>query len=81
MKYLLILLLAGCSTNPFATVPKEVSVPVIVPCVQDVPVKPASEFEASKGKSLFDQTKALLIDLENDVIFEAGLEAVISGCR
>lgn len=79
----LLLLINGCAGfgQSVVTPPKEVAIPIITPCVTEVPTKPASEFELAKDKSVFEQVKALLIDLENDLIYESSLESTIAGCR
>jgi len=72
--------ISGCAN--FGT-PHEVSIPVQVPCISagDIPKKQASLFEASKGQSLFEQIKALLIDRENSIIYETELETELAGCK
>lgn len=73
-------LLAGCCSAPPA--PVEVRVPVTVPCVRDVPVRPEFEFgrvvpTASDGGKIL----ALARDWPRGRTYEALLEAVIAGCR
>ena len=78
--FILLFILSGCAN--FGT-PHEVSIPVQVPCISvgDIPEKQASLFEASKGQSLFEQVKALLIDRENSIIYETELETELAGCK
>ncbi len=78
MKYLLLLLLTGCATEP-ATV--EVRVPVYAPCVTRVPVRPAFEgpvlpANASNGEKVL----AIARDTPRHFKYEGQLEAVIAGC-
>lgn len=76
MKYLIPLLLTGCST---LHTPDIVQVPVHVPCVSSIPDKPIQLFNGDG--SVFDQVKALLIDRENAKMYESQLEAQLEGCR
>ena len=78
--FILLFILSGCAS--FGT-PHEVSIPVQVPCISagDIPKKQASLFEATKGQSLFEQVKALLIDRENSIIYETELETELAGCK
>jgi hypothetical protein len=78
MKYLLLILLAGCATKP-ATV--EVKVPVYVSCVKAVPARPAFaapvlSTDASEGEKVL----AIANDTLRHFKYEAQLEAVIAGC-
>lgn len=79
MKYLIVLLLSGCSFLP----PKvqEVSIPVIVACVKYTPVKPILISDADLMK-LDDGNfvTALHLDRLQRQSYEAELEAVIAGC-
>jgi hypothetical protein len=74
----LIALLTGCAS--FQT-PKVVNIPVQVPCVSEVPAKPDYTFKDSRNKSLGEQVRALLVDRELSIGYEARLEAVLEGCR
>ena len=78
MRWLLILLLAGCATKP-ATI--EVKVPVYVSCVKAVPVRPAFAAlalpsDASEGEKVMAMARDTLLHFK----YEAQLEAVIAGC-
>ena len=77
MRWLLILLLAGCATKP-ATV--EVKVPVYVPCAKVVPrpafAFPALSAETSEGEKVLALARDTLLHFK----YEAQLEAVIAGC-
>nr|WP_314606573.1 hypothetical protein [uncultured Janthinobacterium sp.] len=79
MKWMLVLLLAGCGSAP-ATL-QRVEVPVFTPCVKDVPQRPAYEFDqlapvATDGEIVL----ALARDWPRGRKYEAELEAVIAGC-
>lgn len=79
MKWILVLLLAGCRSVPF--VPQLVEVPVFTPCVKVVPQRPAYEFNklgpaASDGEIVL----ALARDWPRGRKYEAELEVVIAGC-
>jgi hypothetical protein len=72
--------LTGCATKPPIT--ERVNVPVIVPCVREVPARPAFEFErltveASDGAKVL----ALARDLPRHLKYEGDLVAVVDGCR
>ena len=72
-------LLSGCST--FQT-PQVVNLPVIVPCVKEVPPKPELLFgEADKAKPIVYQIQDMAIDLLNLKGYAAEQEAVITGCQ
>jgi len=74
-------LLTGCSTVPQCK-PIEVQVPVRVPCVQAMPVKPAYEIDRLDTKSTdFDKVQALSIDYLTQKQYINALEAVIEGCK
>ena len=77
MKWLLILLLAGCATKP-ATV--EVKVPVYVPCAKAVPrpvfAAMALPADASEGEKVLALARDTLLHFK----YGAQLEAVIAGC-
>jgi hypothetical protein len=73
-------LLTGCASAPPAT--QNVEVPVDVPCVKDVLVRPAFEFDkfpatASDG----DEVLALARDWPRGRVYELKVAAVISGCN
>lgn len=73
-------LLAGCSTIPEA--PKEVRVPVAVPCIERPPVKPSL---MSDAELLALDDYGLVIALARDRRIRQGyigeLEATVEGCR
>lgn len=77
MRWLLVLLLAGCATKP-ATI--EVKVPVYVPCAKPVP-RPAFEFplvsaNASDGEKVLAMARDTLVHFK----YESQLEAALAGC-
>ncbi|MGK5014999.1 hypothetical protein [Janthinobacterium sp. HLS12-2] len=79
MKWMLVLLLAGCSSAPM--MPQRVEVPVFTPCVKVVPKRPAYEFDrltpmATDGEIVL----ALARDWPRGRKYEGELEAVIAGC-
>ena len=73
-------LLAGCASAPPA--PVRVDVPVMVPCIGEVPQRPVYEFDklqpaATDGEIIL----ALARDWSRGRKYEGELEAVIKGCR
>ena len=80
MKWILVLVLAGCASAPPAL--QRVEVPVFTPCVKEVPQRPAYEFDqltpaATDGEIVL----ALARDLPRSRKYEGDLEAIIEGCR
>ncbi len=79
MKYLLMILLAGCAAAPRAT--QEVKIPVAVPCVKAAPARPAFESLAlPAGASDGEKVLALARDTLLHFKYEGQLEAALSGC-
>ena len=81
MKWMLVLVLAGCGSAPPAPAPQRVEVPVFTPCVKVVPQRPAYEFDqlapaATDGEIIL----ALARDWPRGRKYEVELEAVIMGC-
>lgn len=79
MKWMLVLLLAGCGSAPLA--PQRIEVPVFTPCVEMVPKRPAYEFDqlapaAEDGEIVL----ALARDWPRGRKYEVELEAIIAGC-
>lgn len=73
-------LLAGCASMPPAL--QRVEIPVFTPCVKAVPQRPEYEFDrlpvsATDGEIIL----ALARDWTRGRRYEAGLEAVVTGCR
>ena len=80
MKWMLVLVLAGCGSAPPA--PQRVEVPIFTPCVKEVPQRPVYEFDklapmATDGEVVL----ALARDWPLGRAYEAQLEVVIAGCR
>lgn len=80
MKWMLVLLLAGCGAAPQA--PQRVEVPVYVSCVKARPQRPIYEFEqlapaASDGEIVLALARDWLLSRK----YELDLEVVISGCK
>ena len=73
-------LLAGCATAPAA--PVRVEVPVMVPCVGEVPQRPDYEFDKLPTTATDGE---IILALARDWIpgrkYEGKLEAIIAGCR
>ena len=75
-----VMLLTGCTSAPPA--PVRVEVPVMMPCIGEVPQRPAYEFDklpvtATDGEIVL----ALARDWTRSQGYETQLEAVIFGCR
>ena len=80
MKWMLVLVLAGCGSAPLA--PQLVEIPVFTPCVMSMPQRPAYEFDqltpvATDGEIVL----ALARDWPRGREYEGELEAVVAGCR
>ncbi|MDN2676691.1 hypothetical protein [Janthinobacterium sp. SUN033] len=79
MKWMLVLVLAGCGSAPLA--PQRVEVPVFTPCVKVAPRRPAYEFDqltpvVKDGEIVL----ALVRDWLRGRKYEGELEAIIEGC-
>lgn len=79
MKWILVLVLAGCGSAPLT--PQRVEVPIFTPCVKMVPPRPAYEFDqlpatATDGEIIL----ALARDWTLGRRYEAFLEAVVANC-
>ncbi|WP_402719112.1 hypothetical protein [Janthinobacterium rivuli] len=79
MKWMLVLVLAGCGSAPLA--PQRVEVPIFTPCVKEVPQRPVYEFDklapmATDGEIVL----ALARDWPRGRMYEVELKAVIAGC-
>nr|WP_314607320.1 hypothetical protein [uncultured Janthinobacterium sp.] len=82
MKWMLVMLLAGCGCGCATRAPQRVEVPVFTPCVEMVPKRPAYEFDqlapaAADGEIVL----ALARDWPRGRKYEGELEAIIAGCR
>jgi len=72
-------LLAGCTSAPPA--PVRVEVPVMVPCIGQVPPRPAYEFDKLPAMAMDGEIiLALARDWLRGRAYEWGLEAAIAGC-
>ena len=81
MKYqislLTIILLSGCAS----TMPETVNVPIPVPCIDQMPQRPALATDADLLKLVdTDFIVALGIDRQQRVKYIGELEAVLQGC-
>lgn len=79
MKYLWIILLAGCSSGP--VVPETVRVPVPVPCIERVPAKPQITPDATL-LALPDYSAVLSLWRDRIILrdYSVELEAAVAGC-
>ena len=80
LNIILTALLAGCATLPPA--PVRVEVPVMVPCIGAVPVRPTYDFDklpptATDGEVIL----ALARDWAGSRPYEIALEALVASCR
>ena len=79
MKWMLVLVLAGCGSAPLA--PQRVEVPVFAPCVKMVPQRPGYEFDQLPSTAPDgDVILALARDWTRGRKYEKELEVVIAGC-
>lgn len=77
----ILIMLAGCASEPMRQV-VEVKVPVIVPCLGEVPTVPVWKFDTIKTDAdLFVKVDGLLIEREQRIKYEALLSAAMAGCR
>ena len=79
MKWMFVLVLAGCGSAPLA--PQLVEIPVFTPCVKAVPQRPVYEFDklpltVTDGEIIL----ALARDWPRGRKYESELEAAIVGC-
>lgn len=79
MKYLILLLLAGCATKAPTT--QAVKIPVFTSCVKLVPARPEFATRAlTLNSSDGEKVLAIARDLPMHLKYEGQLEAVIAGC-
>jgi hypothetical protein len=79
MKWMLVLMLAGCASAP--PTPVRVEVPVFTPCVKVAPQRPVYEFDMLPSTVTDGEiVLALARDWLRGRKYEAELEAVIAGC-
>lgn len=77
---LLSLLLSGCATVPPQSI--QVKVPVPVPChAPTIPVPDWALDHLSKNATLYDQVKAMIVEIEQRRAYEAELEAAVKACE
>ncbi|QYG07163.1 hypothetical protein [Janthinobacterium sp. PAMC25594] len=79
MKWMLVLMLAGCASAP--PTPVRVEVPVFTPCVKVAPQRPAYEFDQlAPAATDGEMVVALARDWPRGRKYEVELEAAIAGC-
>ena len=78
---ILLLLLTSCAQPQTIFKPVEVDRPVAISCTHhDIEKPDAALSKTTPQASLFDKTKAALIELDNRKTYEAQLEAALSAC-
>lgn len=78
MKWLLVILLAGCAIKP---VTQEVKIPVYTKCILAMPIKPIFEAQTlGPGASDGEKVLALARDTPLHFKYEGLLEAALVGC-
>lgn len=81
---LVLFTLCACSsrpTQPYVPVTQIVRVPVVVPCISELPVKP--KFAVSEITEAYDLaaiTDAYMVERHQRIIYEAQLLAASAGC-
>lgn len=79
--FFVLALLTGCATPEPIYKPVTVEVPVVKPCVIERPAAPTSALASvDPHASLFDKTKAMLIELDHRMAYEAWLESALQSC-
>jgi hypothetical protein len=79
---LTLLLLPACAAPETVFKPVAVDIPVAMPCRAKPPQKPVSPLaHLSKPASLFDETKAVLVELDVRKAYEDRLEAALKSCQ
>lgn len=74
--------LAGCATDQHKPQLGEFKLPVSVPCVESVPVKPAFKTdEELKAMDDYRLSNTLLFERVTGQIYMGELEAVVAGCK
>jgi hypothetical protein len=70
--------LSGCVGSQV----REVKIPIAVPCVSQVPLRPSLLFETLPNDApVFPQVQALLIDRERIGSYVGRLEAILEACK
>lgn len=74
--------LSSCfASRPIKPDTQIVRVPVVVPCVESMPIKPVFEVSLlKKTDELPRVTDAYMIERRQRIAYEAGLEALVGGC-
>lgn len=82
MRWLILLLLSGCASQPVAYKPVEIEIPVAIDCKIEAIASPAwpTAFTSEKN-GVFDDAKAVLQELELRKGYEAQLEAAVKSCQ
>lgn len=76
-----IAMLAGCATPRERIVTKEVRVPIAIACAPTIPPKPSYEGDTvDLNGSIFDLTRALLIEREQRKAEITEVRAALVGC-
>ena len=82
MRYILLLLLASCSTPEIVYKPSQVDVPVSVPCkVPQISQPVWATASVSQSDALFKEVKALVVENEQRKQFEQTLIAANKACQ
>lgn len=82
MRYLFILLLTSCAAFEPKIITKEIKVPVSVPCVKEIPVKPELLSPMlRKEDTIFRKSQVLLIDNNALRADNLTLRALLEGCK
>jgi hypothetical protein len=80
MRYLAVLLLAGCSSLPH--VPKKVLVPVSTPCISKLPDTPLFKtHEELKALNNADYVTQVTIELLEHEKYQQVMEALLKACN
>lgn len=80
--WMIALTLAGCATQNSAPILQTVEVPVIVPCVYDMPEKPQLTTDAEiKAMPDYQAVMELIINQIRRDIYILQLEATVQGCK
>lgn len=76
------MLLAACAEPKIVFKPVTVEIPVIKPCPVTAPAKPVSGLsQLSPQATLFDKTRSILIELDQDKTYASELEAALQACQ
>lgn len=82
MRWLVLLLLAGCASQPIAYAPIKESVAVAVECKIEAIPTPEWPTQALNDKNtLFEKVRAVLAELSLRKGYEAQLEAAVKSCQ